>query len=83
MTPEQFCYWLQGFIELSGNGIALSKAQMDMVREHLALVFNKVTPPLAVPQPTIVPQIIPLPYIEPVRPSTSPWPWSDPLVTYC
>ena len=43
MTPEQFCYWLQGFSELSGEGGAPSLEQWRMVQEHLALVFNKKT----------------------------------------
>lgn len=45
MTPEQFAYWLQGFFELSGTD-QLTAAQVKMVREHLATVFHKVTPPL-------------------------------------
>lgn len=47
MTPEQFCYWLQGFFELSMVGddtaITLSPAQIRMVNDHLALVFQKQT----------------------------------------
>lgn len=41
MTPEQFCYWLQGFCELSEA--APTEEQWDMVKEHLNLVFDKVT----------------------------------------
>jgi hypothetical protein len=48
VTPEQFAYWLQGFAELSGA--APTQAQWDMIREHLNLVFNKVTPPTLKPQ---------------------------------
>lgn len=44
MTPEQFCYWLQGFAELSPH--APNQMQWNAVREHLATVFNKVTPPV-------------------------------------
>ena len=43
MTPEQFCYWLQGFAEINPCD-ALSATQWTIVRDHLALVFNKVTP---------------------------------------
>ena len=43
MTPEQFAYWLQGFFELE-NPQQLNKQQLDVVKEHLALVFIKVTP---------------------------------------
>ena len=42
MTERDFCYWLQGFIEL--NGIeALSKEQVKIIQEHLQLVLDKVT----------------------------------------
>lgn len=45
MNENQFAYWLQGFAELSGDAPP-SKAQWKSIREHLALVFNKVTPPV-------------------------------------
>lgn len=44
MTAEQFCYWIQGFAELS-NGPP-SAAQWKLIQDHLDLVFNKVTPRL-------------------------------------
>jgi len=43
VTPENFCYWLQGYLELSEKG-GLSSQQVKVVREHLALVMQKVTP---------------------------------------
>ena len=43
MTPEQFCYWLQGCAELQPD-VPLSDAEWKSVREHLATVFKKVTP---------------------------------------
>lgn len=45
MTPEQFCYWLQGRAELQPDK-APSTAEWKMIREHLETVFVKVTPPL-------------------------------------
>lgn len=45
MNSEQFCYWLQGFFEMTDSK-NLSEAQVKMIKEHLALVFQKVTPPL-------------------------------------
>lgn len=45
MTPEQFCYWLQGRAELQPD-VPLSDAEWKSVREHLQLVFKKVTPAL-------------------------------------
>lgn len=46
MTPEQFAYWLQGFVELGGE--RPTEAQWDSIKEHLQTVFNKVTPPVQV-----------------------------------
>ena len=48
MNAEQFVYWLNGYLELSGAQ-ELSAAQVKSVREHLALVLHKVTPPLEKP----------------------------------
>lgn len=39
MTSRDFCYWLQGFFELTGGDGALSGKQSALVRKHLALVF--------------------------------------------
>jgi len=43
MDALNFAYWLNGFAELHG-GTPPSEAQWKAIREHLALVFNKVTP---------------------------------------
>lgn len=45
MTPEQFCYWMQGFTELSG-GFPPTTEQWKSITEHLQTVFVKRTPPL-------------------------------------
>lgn len=50
MTPEQFVYWLQGFMELTETK-TIDEAQTKMIREHLSTVFNKVTLPLVVHTP--------------------------------
>jgi len=42
MNEEQFCYWLQGFFEMT-EADTLSKKQILMIKEHLNLVFTKVT----------------------------------------
>lgn len=42
MTPEQFCYWLQGRAELVAQ--APTEAEWAAIVAHLSLVFNKVTP---------------------------------------
>ena len=45
MTPEQFCYWLQGFNEIRDKEqVGLSEKEWDIVRDHLQEVFRKVTP---------------------------------------
>lgn len=45
MKSEQFAYWLQGFAELTPGQVP-SKEQWDLIVEHLAEVFDKVTPPM-------------------------------------
>lgn len=47
MDPLNFCFWLHGYLELSGadDPSILTAHQVKMVREHLGLVFN---PPTAV-----------------------------------
>lgn len=39
MTARDFCYWLQGFFELSGGKPTLTAEQADLIRRHLSLVF--------------------------------------------
>jgi hypothetical protein len=60
MTPEQFAYWLQGFFELRAAdpemaGRPITPAQEKMIRDHLSLVFVKVTPPFVMPPPAAPP----------------------------
>jgi hypothetical protein len=46
MSPEQFCYWLQGFAELQYYQPEKSSptyTQWMLIKEHLALVFDKKT----------------------------------------
>lgn len=58
MTPEQFAYWLQGFVELHGS--EPTAEQWQQIKDHLQTVFVKVTPqriditPRPVIQPTPV-----------------------------
>lgn len=42
MTPEQFCYWLQGYSEISDE--SPTGDQWTIIQDHLKLVFEKVTP---------------------------------------
>ena len=43
MNERDFCYWLQGYIELTNKDKGLTTAQVAIIKEHLALVFDKVT----------------------------------------
>lgn len=43
MNAEKFTYWLQGFVELCPTGVP-SEAQWSAIKDHLQLVFLKVTP---------------------------------------
>lgn len=45
MTAQEFCYWLQGYAELGGE--RPTEAQWAQIKEHLKLVFTKVTPGVA------------------------------------
>lgn len=52
MTSRDFCYWLQGYIELdplrSGSQkLELSAEQAICIRQHLALVFKHEIDPSA------------------------------------
>ncbi len=43
MTPEQFAYWLKGFYELN-EPETINEKQTQIIKDHLDLVFGKVTP---------------------------------------
>jgi hypothetical protein len=47
MNETQFCYWLQGHFGLMGDNVfsgGLSGDQCLVIKNHLDLVFEKVTP---------------------------------------
>lgn len=45
MTPEQFVYWLQGFVEIrEKESTGLSEREWNIITDHLKTVFHKVTP---------------------------------------
>ncbi len=46
MSPEQFCYWLQGFLEISRQQ-GIDAVQAQVIKDHLKLVFKKETPEYA------------------------------------
>ena len=48
MTPEQFAYWLQGFMEMA-DPKELNVIQTQQIKDHLKLVFDKKTPEVSLP----------------------------------
>lgn len=45
MDSLQFCYFLQGFLEINNNpDQQMSAQQVQIIKDHLDLVFTKVTP---------------------------------------
>lgn len=42
MNSQDFCFWLQGFLEIS-DAKTLDEKQLAKVKEHLTLVFTQVT----------------------------------------
>lgn len=51
MTPENFCFWLQGFFEISqhiDHRQGLTSEAVEEIRNHLKTVFVKVTPEVKV-----------------------------------
>lgn len=66
MTPEQFTYWLQGFVEMNPEAM-LTHTQWEILKDHLKLTMNKQTP-YRFPMPSIgTPGITPVqgPYQPP------------------
>ena len=52
MTPQEFCYWLQGYFEItrednSSSAKGLTVDQMRVLKNHLALVFKHSIDPQA------------------------------------
>ena len=68
MTIEQFTYWLQGFMELTGK--PLTKRE-QIIKDHLAQVFTKKTPEyskliLGNGATDLIPSNPPYPYVQAV-----------------
>lgn len=54
MTSKDFCYWLQGFFELSsGTPHALTPEQVQTIKNHLKLVFLHEIDPSYSDDPTV------------------------------
>lgn len=39
MTSRDFCFWLQGFFEVS-NSNSVTEQQTEVIKKHLSLVFK-------------------------------------------
>ncbi len=39
MTSRDFCYWLQGFFEITKE-VNMNASQIEVVKKHLAMVFK-------------------------------------------
>lgn len=71
MTPEQFVYWLQGFMEVA-NPLTLTETQIQQIKDHLNLVFDKQTPDRTYPTTDPFP-IWQEPHTLPYSPYTPKW----------
>ncbi|MNR16057.1 hypothetical protein D3C85_1326270 [compost metagenome] len=54
MNEQTFCFWLQGFVELSDTD-TISEKQWLMIKDHLKLVFDKKTPDRTLDNKYVVP----------------------------
>jgi hypothetical protein len=50
MSPERFCDWLQGFVEIQDSEYVTDK-QWLIIKDHLKLVFDKKTPDRSINPP--------------------------------
>lgn len=74
MTEREFCYWVQGFVEMNPNAM-VTHTQWEIIKDHLKLVFKKETPDrLAVqdPKPAPFPSYPPVP-VDRAFPSQPEW----------
>jgi hypothetical protein len=49
MTSRDFCFWMQGFLELRGDDAPITAEQAKCIQRHLALVFVREIDPSAGP----------------------------------
>jgi hypothetical protein len=54
MYSQDFCYWLQGYFELSGVNPSLDEDQVKVVINHLNLVFKHEIDPQHEGKPSIL-----------------------------
>lgn len=82
MDATSFAYWLHGFFEISDSN-SLTEKQVQIIKDHLDLVFNKVTPDYSKENFPQTDEFVPFkPYQDnPVVPLTPYHPWGDPNKT--
>jgi hypothetical protein len=51
MNTIDFCFWLQGYFEISGD-TEITKEQVQVIKDHLSLVFKHEIDPLREKQTT-------------------------------
>lgn len=44
MDSLNFTYWLQGFFEINNKNEGLTAEQVQIIKDHIDLVFNKIIP---------------------------------------
>ena len=67
MTPQEFCYWLNGHFDLNPKD-ELTEDQVTCIRDHLATVFDQQIKP--VKEPIGWPE----PFKQPIFPNIPPFP---------
>lgn len=72
MKSESFAYWLNGFAELTTE--PPTKEQWRVIKEHLSLVFNKVTSPINTDTPGTVQEALEKYKQTPINLDTWRWP---------
>ncbi len=84
MSPESFCYWLQGYLEFSQylNGPKdLNERQVEDIRNQLNLVLTKTNLPMQLP---LFPNLPPFPPVTCDDSTTGKPSWSSyPQVSCC
>lgn len=57
MNSIDFCFWLQGYFEISGSN-ELTPAQVGFIKNHLSLVFKHEIDPLREKESEIAPSLL-------------------------
>lgn len=57
MKPDQFCYWLQGFFEIS-DPVELDYEEIKQIKNHLNLVFTHYLDPESNAETNVNPAIL-------------------------